>query len=113
MKVLTKFVTTGDLKIRVSIEAPLNEQMGDQQVEETKAALRGLGWMIMLRQNRAIHRGEEIGFPSRFERKEAVRSPLSSVYVLPQSDIVFQFPDRKHPPNRNLRFWLWKILHIK
>lgn len=43
MKVLTKLVASGDLKIRVSIEAPLNEQSGDQQVEETKAALRGLG----------------------------------------------------------------------
>jgi len=43
MKVLTKFVSSGNLKIRVSIEAPLNEQLGDQQVEETKTALRGLG----------------------------------------------------------------------
>ncbi len=43
MKVLTKFVQTGDLKIRVSIEAPLEEDLADQQVEETKAALQGLG----------------------------------------------------------------------
>ena len=43
MKVLTKFVASGDLKIRVSIEAPLKKDLADQQVEETKAALRGLG----------------------------------------------------------------------
>ena len=43
MKVLTKLVSTGDLKIRVSIEAPLSGEAPDQQVEETKAALRGLG----------------------------------------------------------------------
>ncbi|MEA1991061.1 MAG: hypothetical protein U9N58_02550 [Thermodesulfobacteriota bacterium] len=43
MKVLTKLVSGGDLKIRVSIEATLKEAAADQQVEETKAALRGLG----------------------------------------------------------------------
>lgn len=43
MKVLTKLVSGGDLKIRVSIEATLKEAVADQQVEETKAALRGLG----------------------------------------------------------------------
>jgi hypothetical protein len=43
MKVLTRFVQSGDLKIRVSIEAPLKEDVADQQVEETKVALRGLG----------------------------------------------------------------------
>lgn len=43
MKVLTKLVSGGDLKIRVSIETTLKEGTADQQVEETKAALRGLG----------------------------------------------------------------------
>lgn len=43
MKVLTKLVSGGDLKIRVSIEATLKDAGSDQQVEETKAALRGLG----------------------------------------------------------------------
>ena len=43
MKVLTKLVTDGDLKIRVNIDATLKENVADQQVEETKAALRGLG----------------------------------------------------------------------
>jgi hypothetical protein len=41
MKVLTKLVSGRDLKIRVSIEATLKE--ADQQLEETKTALRGLG----------------------------------------------------------------------
>lgn len=43
MKVLTKLVTDGNLKIRVNIEATLKEDVADQQVDETKAALRGLG----------------------------------------------------------------------
>jgi len=43
MKVLTKLVSGGDLKIRVSIEATLRDGAADQQIEETKAALRGLG----------------------------------------------------------------------
>jgi len=43
MKVLTKLVTDGDLKIRVNIDATLKKDVADQQVEETKAALRGLG----------------------------------------------------------------------
>ncbi|TVL98635.1 MAG: AAA family ATPase [Candidatus Brocadia sp. WS118] len=43
MKVLTKLVSSGEVKIRVSIEAGLKEGVADQQVEETKAALRGLG----------------------------------------------------------------------
>lgn len=43
MKVLTKLVSGGELKIRVSIESKLKEDLADQQVEETKAALRGLG----------------------------------------------------------------------
>lgn len=43
MKVLTKLVTEGDLKIRVNIEATLKETAADQQVDETRAALRGLG----------------------------------------------------------------------
>jgi len=43
MKVLTKLVSTSDLKISVSIEAKLKEAETDQKVEEIKAALRGLG----------------------------------------------------------------------
>ncbi len=43
MKVLTKLVSGGDLKIHVRVEATLKEAGADQQVEETKAALRGLG----------------------------------------------------------------------
>ncbi len=43
MKVLTKLVSGGDLKIHVNIEATLKETAADQQIEETKAALRGLG----------------------------------------------------------------------
>jgi hypothetical protein len=43
MKVLTKLVSGCDLKIRVSIEASLKEESADQQIEETKANLRGLG----------------------------------------------------------------------
>ena len=43
MKVLTKLVSSGDLKIRVNIEATLKEEVAVQQVEEAKAALRGLG----------------------------------------------------------------------
>jgi hypothetical protein len=43
MKVLTKLVSSGALKLRVSIEATPNDGISDQQVEETKAAPRGLG----------------------------------------------------------------------
>jgi hypothetical protein len=43
MKVLTKLVSNGDLKIRVSIEANLKDESADRLVEETKTALRGLG----------------------------------------------------------------------
>ncbi len=43
MKVLTKLVSDGKLKIRVSIEATLKDALADQQVKETKAALLGLG----------------------------------------------------------------------
>ena len=43
LKVLTKLVSDRDLKIRVRIESKLKEDLADQQVEETKAALRGLG----------------------------------------------------------------------
>ncbi len=43
MKVLTKLVSEGDLKIRVSIEGTLKDVAADQQIEEIKAALRGLG----------------------------------------------------------------------
>jgi len=43
MKVLTKLVSAGDLKLRVEIEAMLKDGASDQKVEEIKAALRGLG----------------------------------------------------------------------
>ncbi|MEW6266140.1 MAG: DUF499 domain-containing protein [Thermodesulfobacteriota bacterium] len=43
MKVLTRLVSSGDLKIRVSFQATLNEGTSELQIEETKAALRGLG----------------------------------------------------------------------
>ncbi len=43
MKVLSKLVSKGDLKINVSIEATLKEPASEQQMDEIKAALRGLG----------------------------------------------------------------------
>jgi hypothetical protein len=43
MKVLTKLVSSGSLRLRVSIEATPEGGVSEQQVEETKAALRGLG----------------------------------------------------------------------
>ena len=43
MKVLTKLVSSGDLKLRVEIEAMLKDGASDQKIEEIKAALRGLG----------------------------------------------------------------------
>ena len=43
MKVLTKLVSSGELRLRVSIEATPKGGLSDQQVEDTKAALRGLG----------------------------------------------------------------------
>ncbi|MCH8343169.1 MAG: ATP-binding protein [Planctomycetes bacterium] len=43
MKVLTKLVSGGELRINVSIEAKPKDGVTDQQLEETKAALRGLG----------------------------------------------------------------------
>ncbi len=43
MKVLTKFVSSGELNLRVSIRAKPQGGVTKQQVEETKAALRGLG----------------------------------------------------------------------
>jgi hypothetical protein len=43
MKVLTKLVSSGELKLRVSIEATPKDGISDQQVEETRTALRGLG----------------------------------------------------------------------
>ena len=43
MKVLTKLVSSGDVKLTVSVEAVLKGEATDQQVEEIKAALRGLG----------------------------------------------------------------------
>ena len=42
-KVLTKFVQSGNLKLRVTIEVTPPDGVTDQQVEETKAALRELG----------------------------------------------------------------------
>lgn len=43
MKVLSKLVSTGEVKLRVEIEATPKDGLTDQQIEETKAALRGLG----------------------------------------------------------------------
>jgi hypothetical protein len=43
MKVLTKLVSSGDVRLRVDIEATLKDGPIDQRVEETKAALRELG----------------------------------------------------------------------
>lgn len=43
MKVLTKLVGGGSVKLNVHIDATPNEGVTDQQVEEVKAALRGLG----------------------------------------------------------------------
>ncbi len=43
MKVLTKLVSSGEVKLEVKIEASPKGGVTDQQVEETKAALRGLG----------------------------------------------------------------------
>ena len=42
MKVLTKLVSGGEVKLNVSIEAKPKDGVTDQQVEEMKAALRGL-----------------------------------------------------------------------
>jgi hypothetical protein len=41
--VLTKFVSSGELNLRASIQAKPRGGVTKQQVEETKAALRGLG----------------------------------------------------------------------
>ena len=43
MKVLTKLVSRGDVKLRVDIEAMPKDGVTDQQVEDTKAALKELG----------------------------------------------------------------------
>ena len=43
MKVLTKLVVGGSVQLNVSIDATPDEGVTDQQVEEVKAALRGLG----------------------------------------------------------------------
>lgn len=43
MKVLTKLVSLGNLKLTVTIESTPEQGVTDQQVEETKTALRGLG----------------------------------------------------------------------
>lgn len=43
MKVLTKLVSGGDVRLTVDIEATLKDGATDQRVEETKAALRELG----------------------------------------------------------------------
>jgi len=42
-KVLTKFVQSGNLKLRVTIEVAPPDGVTDQQIEETKAALKELG----------------------------------------------------------------------
>jgi hypothetical protein len=43
LKVLTKLVSSGDVSLRLSIEAVPAEGAKEQIVEDTKAALRGLG----------------------------------------------------------------------
>jgi hypothetical protein len=43
MKVLTELVTAGSLKLNVSLDAAPKEGVTNQQVDEVKAALRGLG----------------------------------------------------------------------
>jgi len=43
MKVLTKLVSSGDVSLRLSIEAVPKEGAKEQIVEDTRAALRGLG----------------------------------------------------------------------
>ena len=43
MKVLTKLVLSGGVSLRLSIEAVPREGAKEQIVEDTKAALRGLG----------------------------------------------------------------------
>ncbi|MFC1888646.1 ATP-binding protein [Thermodesulfobacteriota bacterium] len=43
MKVLTKLVSSGELNLKVSIEAIPEDGVTDQQIEDTKVALRGLG----------------------------------------------------------------------
>lgn len=43
MKVLTKLVSGGDVRLRVDIEATLKDGATDQRLEETKASLRELG----------------------------------------------------------------------
>ncbi len=43
MKVLTKLLSSGDMELQVKIEASPKDGVTDQQVEETKTALRGLG----------------------------------------------------------------------
>ena len=42
-KVLTRFVQSGNLKLKVTIDVTPPDGVTDQQVEETKAALRELG----------------------------------------------------------------------
>lgn len=42
-KVLTKFVNRGNLKLNIRVEAQPADGLSDQQIEETKAALRELG----------------------------------------------------------------------
>ena len=43
MKVLTKLVSLGPLKLKVSIESAPKDDLEDRHVEDTKSALRGLG----------------------------------------------------------------------
>jgi hypothetical protein len=50
-KVLTRFVKTDNLKITVSFEASSKEGISEQQIEETKAALRELGLDDNLKSN--------------------------------------------------------------
>jgi hypothetical protein len=43
MKVLTRLVSGGEVRLQLRIEATPKNGVSDQQVDETKAALRGLG----------------------------------------------------------------------
>ena len=43
MKVLTKLVSGGNLRLNVTVEADRESGVSEQLVEEVKAALRGLG----------------------------------------------------------------------
>ncbi len=57
LKVLTKLVSRGEVKLNVSIEAKPKESFTDQQVEEIKAALLGLGLNDNVKTERLLANG--------------------------------------------------------